>query len=243
MSKIDYTQFYIKNYLSDKKNKKTDIIVKPVKKRRIGVYLLAALILIAALVYANVKLGNIGFDWAKELFAKQKDAHYYFVVKNFDSRDKAYAQSLLVRQSGGGGYIYQKQNAYFVAYTLFADKEDAQSVASKNKDAQIIVKRLDAKKYSEVIFALNELLSAALQFENGEIYESQFLEKCNQIQSNIKKEKERAVKENASGHYTAILELFAGGLASLDVAGATRVQLLSDLRYILSSVIISFDKL
>jgi hypothetical protein len=116
-------------------------------------------------------------------------------------------------------------------------------VASKNKDAQIIVKRLDAKKYSEVIFALNELLSAALQFENGEIYESQFLEKCNQIQSNIKKEKERAVKENASGHYTAILELFAGGLASLDVAGATRVQLLSDLRYILSSVIISFDKL
>lgn len=241
MSKIDYSQFYMKNYMPDKnvKPKKQKNYKEKKSKKGIFVFVLV-LIIIASLIYANLKISDFSFDTIKSWFSNKEQGDYYLLIKKFNNRDKAYAQSLLVRQSGASGYIYQDNDAYCVVYTVFLDNEDAKIVARKNPSTEIIVKKVKNNDFNDSInLAIKELIIGAEQLENGEIYEARLLEKCSIIKTQLAEQKTDYLDQDKPQEYIAILDMFIGGLSSLNFPSPTRVSLLSDLRYIISSVVFS----
>lgn len=243
MSKIDYSQFYIKNYMPSKD-------IKPVKprefkqkksKKSIFVFIII-FVLISSLVYANLKVSGYSFDTFKSWFSKTDNSKcFYLIIKKFDDRDKAYAQSLLVRQSGASGYIFQENNKYNVVYTVFLNKEDADKVAKKNAETEIVMKKINEKDefYDYIVSVITDLALAAQQLESGLIYEARLLEICSVISSQLAEKKADYLTQSNSQKYIIILDLFIGGLSSLNFPSPTRVSLLSDLRYIISSVVMS----
>lgn len=241
MSNIDYTQFYLKNYMADKKTIKNVSVIPKQKKSKKGVcFFVMTVILISVLLYANFFMEDFTFAKIKNVFTKDKTEHYYMLIKSFDDRDKAYAQSLLIRQSGAAGYIYQDSGKYKVIYTVFLSESDANQVAKKNSSTEVINKTIKNNDfYKKISSALEQIIKACEQLENAEIYEAQLLEITSVIKTQLETQKAGYLNDSDDLEYAHILEVFIGGLSSLHFPSPTRVSLLSDLRYVVSSVIMS----
>lgn len=62
---------------------------------------------------------------------------YYAVCRSYPTRETAHAGALLAENGGGAGYLFSENGDYYVIFGIFAEKTDAQSVASKNSDTFI----------------------------------------------------------------------------------------------------------
>ncbi|MFW5780092.1 MAG: hypothetical protein ACOCWI_01390 [Bacillota bacterium] len=238
MSDIDYSQFYMKNY-HNKKTKKPQPPKTPHKKPA-KKFFIVALVIIMVLIGLNFSFGNQPFETLKAWINKEEGETLFFLYKSFSSRDKAYAQSLLVRQSGAGGYIYQKNEEYRVVYSVYTDEKDAENVAEKNPTAKVEEKQINTTDDTakEIYHALIELTNAANQLEDGSIYEARLLEITSVLKQTLDEKKQSLFQEDPKDPYINVLEIIVGGLGSLNVPGFSRTSLLSDLRYIIVSGII-----
>lgn len=243
MSKIDYSQFYMKNYFTDKnQKKKSEPIVPPQKSKKKFPFIFLTLILIITLLGANFLLDGKPYETVKGWIIKDNNSYYYLLIKTFNERDKAYAQSLLIRQLGAGGYIYQKDSKYIVIYSVYDTEEKAIKVAEKNLDTEVVKRAINESSpfYQKINSAITEILSSAEQLEAGTIYEARLLEITSIMKTSLADEKQTIINEkNAKSEYVNLLDLLIGGLSSLKIPSPTRTSLLSDLRYIASSAIIS----
>lgn len=243
MSKIDYSQFYMKNYMPKKEDqlpKKPRLqIVRSGRKQTFTVVIIV--IIIFALILVNLKLAGYSFDSIKNIFAKSSSGHdYYLLVKEFNQRDRAYAQSLLVRQSGAGGYVYQDKGKYIVVYAVYLDKQDAENVAQKNLATEVRQIDIEQSQFNNQInTVLKELIYTSQQLERGEIFEAQLLQVCATIKSQLTELKTQCLKEDNAEKKVTLLNVFIGGLSSMEFPNPTRITLLGDLRYIISSVLLS----
>ncbi len=245
MSKIDYSQFYLKNYVQKPQPKppvQADTPIKKPRKNKKKAWFFLTLILIVAVLFAiNFLYEDALFDSVLNWIKHEKTADFYLVTKSFQQREKAYAQSLLVRQSGAGGYIFQQQD-YIVVYSVYLNEEDAKSVVSKNDQTKIITKKILIKDavYEHICATLQQLITTAAQLENGTIYEAKFLEQCSTAKQSLTEQKQKLISEQkAKDEYLSLLDLLIGGLASLNTHSPSRTKLIGDLRYIISSALIN----
>lgn len=245
MSKIDYSQFYVKNYMQKSQPippvQADKPIKKPGKSKKKAWFFFLIILLIACLFAVNFlyegEIFNTVFSWIK----KEKTSDFYLVTKSFEQREKAYAQSLLVRQSGAGGYIFQ-QEEYIVVYSVYLNEEDAKSVVAKNDQTKVMTKKILIKDavYEHICIVLQQLITAAAQLEDGTIYEAKFLEICSTSKQSLTDQKHKLVsKKKAKDEHLSLFDLLTGGLASLNAPSPSRTKLIGDLRYIVSSALIN----
>ncbi len=243
MSKIDYSQFYIKNYMPNKDTKLPKSLRKIKTKSSKGqtLIIIISVLIILALILVNLHIAGFSFDKIKKLFAKDSSTHnYYLLTKEFNERDRAYAQSLLVRQSGAGGYIYQHQEKYIVVYSVYLSKEDAEDVARKNPSTKVESINFVSNEFNNNINnAVKELIYASQQLEKGKIYESQLVEICSTIKGQLSEMKSQYLENDNAEKKVMLLNVFIGGLSSMEFPSPSRINLLGDLRYVICSVLLS----
>ncbi|HHU43884.1 MAG: hypothetical protein QM214_03850 [Bacillota bacterium] len=230
----------MRNYIN-KKPKKTQS-PKPKKEPSSIRFFIVSAVVIIVLIGLNFLLANQPYEALRAwIFKEDEPTQVYLLYRSFPSRDNAYAQSLLVRQSGAGGYIYQKDGEYRVIYSAYQKKEDAENVAKKNPQANLEAKKLDLKDQTanEIYLALIELMDGANQLEDGSIYEARLLEICSINRMKLEEKKQSLIHEDGGSPLINVLEVVTGGLSSLNVPGYSRVTLLSDLRYIIISALMS----
>ncbi|MDD4316305.1 MAG: hypothetical protein PHC84_03995 [Clostridia bacterium] len=249
MSKIDYSQFYVRNYMQKSLPvKKQDTRSEPKKNRKSrkkALFFIVVIILVASLFAVNFLYEGKIFAGMRAWITNEKTEDFYLVTKSFQEREKAYAQSLLVRQSGAGGYIFQQED-YIVVYSVYLNEEDAKSVSAKNAQTKVLSKRILVKEalYEHICKTLRELVSAASQLEDGSIYEAKFLEICAVAKAGLVEQKQKLYKEKtASDEYISLLDLLTGGLSALDTPSPSRTKLIGDLRYVITSALINMPAL
>ncbi len=248
MSKIDYSQFYVKNYLqkpppkppvqADPQNS------KPKRKKKVWFFFIIVLLIVSLFAMNFLYEGAI-FDTMLAWIKQQKTCDFYLLTKNFQEREKAYAQSLLVRQSGAGGYIFQ-QDDYVVIYSVYLNEEDARSVSAKNNQTKVVAKRIIIEDaiYEHICATLQQLIIAAAQLEDSSIYEAKFLEICATCRQGLSEQKLKLIADGkANDAHLGVLDLLIGGLSSLNTPAPSRTKLIGDLRYIVSSALMSMPSL
>jgi hypothetical protein len=243
MSDVDYSQFFYKKKTGKESVKKQDtpIPVEP-KKKRSKFFVFVVLLLCFGLVFFSVDFFNNGYLIDTITIAFKGNTYaYYMVVSELSSRELAYAQSLLVQQGGGSGYIWQEEDSYYVVYSLYVDKATANAIASKNsrtfvKDASYNSKNTEVFNLCNRI--IEELSNGCIDYENGVITESQLLEMIN----TEKTEAYNLIDElSNSKENTIILNLALDSLEELDVASTSKLNLLSDIRYVCSSIAVNME--
>lgn len=247
MSEIDYTRYYLKNYNTTSAIKNRKPIMANNKKnykRKLFTVFLIIVFLCCCLFATNFLLEGKVFLAINCFFTNRKTANYYILAKSFDTRQTAFAQSLLVRQGGASGYFYADGDKFNVVYSIFLDKEDARRVQEKNDNTFIIEKTFiseDESFFDQLNSSLKEIIEASEKLEEGTIYENDLLQITSTIELQLMEEKNNILTENNNKYTTEtnILDLYIGGLNSLSIPSTTRVTLLSDLRYIISSVVVA----
>ena len=144
---MDYTQYKF-SYQGEKEKKRA------VKKDGLGA-VISAIILLVFVVSVLLSTRLIGRDIIGETvsaLSRENKVKYYVVVLNkteFISDANAYSKK--VRSSGGAGYIFSENNAYFVALATYTNEKDAKAVASKNDKTEVKEIVFDLKKYLDKV--------------------------------------------------------------------------------------------
>lgn len=152
------------------------------------------------------------------------------MLNRFWYGNRGRADTFIRRTANTGSYIQPTKK-----------KEDAENVAKKNPQANLEAKKLDLKDQTanEIYLALIELMDGANQLEDGSIYEARLLEICSINRMKLEEKKQSLIHEDGGSPLINVLEVVTGGLSSLNVPGYSRVTLLSDLRYIIISALMS----
>lgn len=204
-----------------------------------GLFVLTVLILCTAIVFAVANSFGGGFlsEYVSALF-KGNSYNYYLVAAEFSSRELAYANSAIVKEGGGSGYIMQDGN-YFVVYSLYSDKGAANKVAAKNN--RTFVKEISYKsKNTEVFNCVNDVVyglsTACTGYENGEITESELLSVIN---TQTAKVTALSQKLDAADSSSKLLQLTLACLNNLNIAKGTKMENLSAIRFAASSIAVN----
>lgn len=247
MDKVDYNQFLYK----PKKRSENKVEIKNFKekkatptkpKKNIGFILLVCLLVaIIIALSANFIFDNVVFDFIKKLF-KTEETSYYLVCQSKSSNQLAYRTAADVKISGGSGYVFKDGEDYYVVFSAYLSKSDAETVAKKNSST--LIKAFSFKKTDDEILqfcfeTLDRLIQKTIDYENGVITESGLLSfKNTQLKTIL------SIKENYSGKQKAnilLLDFFEENLNNIQLVNNQKSVILSDLRHITSSLIYNLN--
>lgn len=241
MSEVDYTQFMYKKNVDKKEEKK--VVATPVrtKNKSNKLFVFVVILLCFGLVFFTIDFFKNGYlsNIVSSAF-KGNNYEYYMVVSEHATRELAYEQSNLIKDGGGSGYIVQ-DDKYFVVYSLYMDKSSANVVANKN--TRTFVKSISyTTKNTEVFNFCNDVITmlseASRDYETGALTESELLSmiatkivEAKELRTNVQDAKKEE-KEN-------LLNLTIECLENINVAKSSKINLISDIRYLCSSIAIN----
>lgn len=160
---------------------------------------------------------------------------YYFVASPASSRYVAYADSLGVKQKGGGGYVMSGEQCW-VAYAVYTDRTVASGVAMKNKSTEIYTVKYKTKNdLAKSIDALvKETEKNIADWEKGTISEAEL-----SFSIQTQKESFGELKDAYTDNKRSLVDLIYDGLDSFTPSVTDKITQLSDMRYFLCCVIYS----
>lgn len=247
---VDYTRFYYNKkgepVLSQPISVEDDIEegredhrgLKPRKARKKGkgkklFFGFTVLLLCFGLVFFLADFFGKGFltDVIGRAFSGQT-YEYYFVASPASSRYVAYADSLNVKQKGGGGYIIGEEE-WWVAYAVYTDRTSASQVSIKNAATEIYTVKFASKDdlAKSVDTLIKELELTIEKWEKGTIGEAE-------ISAVLlsKKEDFGCLKETYSDNKLGLIELICDGLDDFSLSKTEKITGLSSMRYFLCCV-------
>lgn len=245
MPEVDYSEFYYRRDPPEDRDgarRDTERCDKKPKRKLSGV--ISAVLIVILL--SGIVFFAADFFMKGRLISEVKgalrgnDYEYYLVVCDCDGRDKAYAQSLLVKQGGGSGYIVSGEK-YLVVYSPFTDRAEAEAVVKKNDGTYVYIVDFSSKDvdfYNSFHTEIELLIDALADFEKGRLTDSD-------AYAAFKASKERLAllqKDDLSSEKAAVVEYAIGSIDGLDFAKGAKISFLSDARYVLSGVIVSLQK-
>lgn len=245
MSDIDYTQFHYNRKIDSASHLKAVPALGNPKHRKSGKAPLVVIIVILcfALTFFSVDFFTNGFlidNIATSLHGNSYN--YYMVVTDRPGRELSYAQSLLVKQGGGSGYIISDEG-FKVVYSVFVDKNQASTVCTKNSGTYVykcsIVSK-DTVLFNTLDNIVRDLISYSLSLEKGEIVESDFMAINNTSKAKLVNLKEKYIKdknENVLNLIDFVIETFN----NFNFSTLTKVVLVSDIRYATANIIIAMS--
>ena len=170
------------------------------------------------------------------------DYEYSFVVVECAKKDYAYAQSLLVKQSGGAGYVMTDGDVYFVAYGVWCDRASAEKVSAKNATTFVRNIGFSSKNVSfcnEVNGYLVDLNAIIEAFERGSSTEAEVSAGILRVAESV--DKTSSYEDGGlSDAEKNLLVYLSSSLKNLDCSSGTKAAFLSDLRCVVCSVAYSF---
>ena len=245
MPEVDYSEFFLRRdprKVKEEDKKEIPIDKKPRKKKFSSfISVLLILIVIGGIIFFSVDFFAKGklIDKVVATF-KGNEYNYYLVVTDCASRDVSYAQSLLIKQSGGSGYIIGEDN-FSVVYSVYTDRSEANSVSAKNNKSYVMTVAFTSKDvsfYNALFEEIDRLVILTNDYEKGKFSDGE-------VFTRIKESKDRFVylldktEDEAKRNY---LEYCQGSLESLDGMKGTKLSFLSDLRYVVTGMTISLSK-
>ncbi len=166
---------------------------------------------------------------------------YYFVVTETGGRDLAYAKSLLIKQMGGSGFIIDEKNKFLVVLSVYPDKSEAAAVSAKNPNTYVYTLGFTSKNtdfFNTVDKAVSDISAALKNLESGLISESECYGSLLSVKGEIVKLKAK-ILESGNASELNLLEYIIGGIDGLEMGKGTRLNFLSDARYVLCGIISS----
>lgn len=249
MAEVDYSRFYY-----SRERNETPAPPEPDRggrkgggKRRSGKpFLIFAVI---AVVFAIVFLCADFFTEGKLIDSiavtlRGNTYEYYLVASENSSRDLAYAQSLLVKQGGGGGYIISEKEKFLVIYAVYTERTEASSVASKNPNTFVHTVGFsgkNAKVFNAADKAVRGIADSVGKLESGGMTESEFYGVLTDARKEILAVKTEIIDAGTAAEIN-LLEFIMGSIDGLEVSKGTRANFLSDVRYMLAGIVVSMSK-
>jgi len=244
MSEIDYSQFVYSRKAEVVKEQKTFPPKKPKRPKKFKPLLVVlVMVLCFCILFFSVDFFTNGF-LVKKISASLRGNiyNYYFLVADRPNRELSYAQSLLVKQGGGSGYIFN-DDGFKVVYSVFADKNQANAVSTKNTETYVYTVSFISKEtrfYNAADILIKSLITNCLRLEKGEITESDTLVFINSGKAEMLTLREEYQKDNKE-EFVNLIDFFLASLNGINLTSNTRIGLISDLRYIISSLITSMQ--
>lgn len=236
MPEVDYSQFYYRRE-SEKENPPPQR-KKPKRSKR-PLLVVFVLVLLFGIIFFAADLFTDGYLLTSVKDALRKnDYEYYFVVTQVSGREMAHAKSLLVRQGGGSGYIMTGKEGYYVVYSVYFERSEAEAVASKNTGTFVYAAGFSSDErefYNTLGVCMETVLTSSDALEKGTLSESEFFGKTDDVANALVALKEKALERKDSVAVN-LTEYFISGLNGLDTGKGTRLGLLSDVRYLISGV-------
>lgn len=243
MSEVDYTQFAYKKNVDKKEEKKEAKMPIREKNKSNKLFIFVVILLCFGLVFFSVDFFKNGYlvNLISNAF-KGNSYNYYLVVSEHSSRELAYQQSENIKKGGGSGYVWQDEK-YYVVYSLYIDKSSATTVANKNTRTSVKTVEYTSKK-TEVFNFCNEIIKklsiSSNDYETGAKTESELL---SDISSLLTEAKALSLKLKNSKKQDEInlLNLTIECLNNINVAKSSKLALISDIRYVCSSIAINMS--
>lgn len=160
---------------------------------------------------------------------------YFFVATPASSRYVAYADSIAVKQKGGGGYIIEEDERR-VAYAVYTDGATASSVSLKNSSTEIYTVKYSSK--DKLAHSIDDLVisleKAVFDWEKGNVTEAE-------LTTILQSEKETfgTLKQEYSDNKIGLIDLVIDGLGSFSPSATEKITQLSRLRYFTCCVVYS----
>lgn len=248
MSDIDYSQFHYKRKGEESTQKVLSRApASPAKHRKGGKAPLVVIIVILcfALTFFSVDFFTNGYlisNIAKSM--KGSTYNYYLVVSEMSSRDVSYAQSLLIRQGGGSGYIISSEG-YRVVYAAFVDKNQANTVSNKNSATFVLTLSTVSKDtllYNTLDNIIRDMISYCQSLEKGDIIESDFLAVINTSKAKLFNLKEKYAEEKQT-EVVNLIDFIIETFNNFNLSTETKLVLLSDIRYATANIIVAVTSL
>ena len=193
------------------------------------------------------------------------DGNQFFAVslESGDSFSSVAENSNYVKLQDGAGYVYQKNNRYFLLAGVYKTNGDAQKVVDKisGYEAEVVEIKFDKlvlnSNYSaEQIKALRRGISMidrffdAVQeitvcFDRGEILDAEARQKLQVFKETCQADKETITKafKDSGDYFVTCVKIFHSEVISNLSTLIVSQNLSSDLKYITISTLVSFEKL
>lgn len=243
MSDIDYSQFHY-NRKHEESPSRAPALAKP-KHRKTGKAPLVVIIVILcfALTFFSVDFFTNGYLIDSVTSSLHGSAYnYYLVVTDRPGRELSNAQSLLVKQSGGSGYILS-DDGFKVVYSVFADKSQANTVCTKNSGTYVynlsIVSK-DTLLFNTLDNIVRDLISYSISLEKGEINESDFLAIVNTSRAKLVNLQEKYLKEKNT-KVLNLIDFMLETFNNFNLSTEAKVVLLSDIRYATANIVVAMS--
>jgi len=197
-------------------------------------FLCFALILLATDIISN---GKIAATLTSAL--RKNDYEYYAVAVEKQDRSSAYSKSLTVKQGGGAGYVYIKDNRFYVLFSAYADMTEANNVAAKNTDSTVLVfgKKGKDSFYTEMDDLFKTFAETVTDYDEGLLTDSGFNGRKESIKTAVQKLSQD--KKSNSSDKKALCSFVSDGLDALVVSEGTKSEFLSNARYFLAGWLVS----
>lgn len=246
MSEIDYSQFLYNRKVEEVKEMRTFPSKKPKRPKKFKpLIVLLVVVLCFAILFFSVDIFTNGFLVDKITASLRGNIYnYYFVVADRSNRELSYAQSLLVKQGGGSGYIFNN-DGFKVVYSVLVDKNQANTVCAKNVETYVYTVSIvskETKLFNAADILIRNLITSSLRLEKGEINESDVLVFINSGKADMLLLKEEYLKQNKE-EYVNLVDFILESLGGINLTTNTRIGVISDLRYITSGLVVSMQAL
>lgn len=268
--KEDYNNPEVKMYSNNSKTEKEvyekeNAKLKPNSKHK-GIYAIVMIVLSFIITIISINIITNGFI-VKELFSfkdiDNKITYYALTGKAYSTREEALPEAILIRQVGGCSYVLEKDSSYYVIYSVYLDKESAESVQKKNSGTMVLrldVKKLNNDRYSQPL--IEEMDNIAELFETSvkKLYDLSIELEKNQItylDARIALEEVKTpflvtkqniynnpnLKKTDKDFILLQIEMVQGGIDAIITDNPMPTTLLSDIRYVQAHTIRIYQNL
>ncbi len=151
---MDYSPYYF-NYTEKPKNELPQPEMNK-KKNRWAIVLIAIIILsliLSLYLIGRLKNEDLFAVMVNALTKKEMLTYYLVCLEPFEYKEEAIIKSTYARVSGGAGYLYVQNNAYFVAMATYMTEKVANEVVEKNDGLRVIEIKINKV---EVLQKLND---------------------------------------------------------------------------------------
>lgn len=257
MSQIDYSEFYIKFSSHSNKTKKesnsSEAPTRPektkrVKKKRSAVFSVVMILVCFALTF--LLAGILNRETLSSVFGKDENYFAYALVSEVkEGGEKGLNElSKFVRAGGGGGNVILRNEKYYVVHAVYFNKKDAETVQSRDKSSEIFglkeksfttdydLLKPYAERYNDekrnAARSLYEAIIENVKTDDNDASIKEILKMKNPFMK-LKEEilSDRELESNRTLSIIVAIDTILGRLESLTTASASRISLISDMRY------------